>query len=182
MHRTLHAADSDFISFYIISPAFWVNTMTLICKWCHESGGYIFPGNIEPEPVVSPDVAKLNLELEDNLKKRCEILGAVARVSGTAPADSTEEVPADEESPIAFQPQPTAPPLVVNELMIAVAEREASGWRAVADKLRSLKRQQEQQNPTKRLKRWFIGLHAMLITSALCARRSHASVRSVSAS
>ena len=134
--------------------------MSLLCKWDAARQRYVFPGADDPVP------SQVNLPgLRSNLLSRAEIGETLSRlgvnphpeqpeqnvgeqeigeghVEGDVDIGDGEMEEEEEEEAATHQHQPFR----VTPLMIAVAEREAQGWRAIADALKALMVQQ-QSNP-----------------------------------
>lgn len=152
----------------VVYQQFWVKVrftfgamaMPLLCKWDDATKTYVFPG-------ADPSPPEVNLPgMTNNLVARGEIVETLSRLGVSAHVHPEEsdvddwkvECDNDAEPTIEIEVEVadgdgemeeedvTHQPFTVTPLMIAVAEREAEGWRAIADALKALMLHQQQSN------------------------------------
>ena len=143
----------------------------MLCKWDQGSGSYIFGdwarvsvgdsniGSATPQRGMVEPLSS-SATIDANLLQRCEIVETAGRLCGkVVEAEEKEEEPIEIEveylvegeepgelhdSVTSTSASSSASELVVSPLMVAVAEREAAGWKAVAAGLRELMQRQEE--------------------------------------
>ena len=133
--------------------------MSLLCKWDDATKTYVFPGADSSPPEVNLPGMTNNLVARGEIVETLSRLGVSAHVhheescvddwkvecdDDAEPTIEIEVEVADEDG--GMEEEVTHQPFTVTPLMIAVAEREAEGWRAIADALKALMLHQQQSN------------------------------------